>query len=57
MQDEKKSDGDEMADEHEPEGTDDAPAPTINLQSALTRALNAVADDEGWATLARSATS
>ena len=29
-----------------------APAPTINLQSALTRALNAVSDDEGWASLA-----
>lgn len=30
----------------------DAPLPPrINLQSALTRALNAVSDDEGWATL------
>jgi uncharacterized protein (TIGR00288 family) len=28
-----------------------APPPTINLQSALTRAINAVSDDEGWATL------
>ena len=27
------------------------PAPPINLQSALTRALNAVSDDEGWAGL------
>ncbi|GAA5109214.1 hypothetical protein GCM10023339_09040 [Alloalcanivorax gelatiniphagus] len=27
------------------------PPPTINLQSALTRALNAVSDDEGWASL------
>ena len=30
---------------------DVAPAPTINLQSVLTRALNAVSDDEGWASL------
>ena len=29
-------------------GTD---APSINLQSALTRAVNAVSDDEGWALL------
>jgi uncharacterized protein (TIGR00288 family) len=47
VQDEKKTDGDEL-----PDGDDETPAPTINLQSALTRALNAVADDEGWATLA-----
>jgi uncharacterized protein (TIGR00288 family) len=47
VQDEKKTDGDELPDED-----DETPAPTINLQSALTRALNAVADDEGWATLA-----
>ncbi len=51
VQDEKKSDTD--MDEHEAPGEDDdAQAPTINLQSALTRALNAVADDDGWATLA-----
>ena len=34
--------------------TDDgggADAPSINLQSALTRAVNAVSDDEGWALL------
>jgi uncharacterized protein (TIGR00288 family) len=34
--------------------TDDASgtdAPSINLQSALTRAVNAVSDDEGWALL------
>ena len=47
VQDEKKTDGDELPDED-----DETPAPTINLQSALTRALNAVSDDEGWATLA-----
>ncbi len=41
-------DTDETAD-----GTEapDTPSVTINLQSALTRAVNAVSDDEGWATL------
>ena len=34
------------------DGSDVAPARPINLQSALTRALNAVSDDEGWASLA-----
>ena len=47
VQDEKKSDGDEQPGDED----DDTPAPTINLQSALTRAINAVADDDGWATL------
>ena len=42
---------DERADEAGRDDTDVAPAPTINLQSALTRALNAVSDDEGWASL------
>ena len=38
---------------HEPDDDSDvAPAAPINLQSALTRALNAVSDDEGWASLA-----
>ncbi|HEV2798261.1 MAG TPA: NYN domain-containing protein [Nocardioides sp.] len=48
VQDEKKSDPDELPGDED----DDAAAPTINLQSALTRAINAVADDDGWATLA-----
>ena len=29
---------------------EDSQAPEINLQSALTKAVNAVADDDGWAT-------
>ena len=29
---------------------DPGPAPELNLQSAITKAVNAVADDEGWAT-------
>ena len=48
VQDEKKSDTDEPADDD----TEEVQAPTINLESALTRALNAVSDDDGWATLA-----
>lgn len=48
VQDEKRSDTDEA---EAPDEVDGAPAPTINLQSALTRALNAVSDDEGWASL------
>ncbi len=52
VQDGKKSDADELAPDDQ-DDSDDAPAPTINLQSALTRALNAVADDDGWATLAQ----
>lgn len=47
VQDEKSSDPEET-----PGVEDDAPGPPINLQSALTRALNGVADDDGWATLA-----
>ena len=50
VQDGKKSDADELAVDDR-DDSDDAPAPTINLQSALTRAINAVADDDGWATL------
>lgn len=34
-----------------PDDEDGESAPTINLQSALTRAVNATADDEGWARL------
>ena len=33
------------------EDAHDAVVPSINLQSALTRALNAVSDDDGWASL------
>jgi uncharacterized protein (TIGR00288 family) len=51
VQDGKKTDADELATDEDTDDTD-APAPTINLQSALTRALNAVSDDDGWATLA-----
>ncbi|MFC7360878.1 NYN domain-containing protein [Nocardioides astragali] len=55
VQDDKRSDADEPATAEPDDETDDesgaAPAPTINLQSALTRALNAVSDDEGWASL------
>ena len=36
-------------DEREPV-QDPGPAPELNLQSAITKAVNAVADDEGWAT-------
>jgi uncharacterized protein (TIGR00288 family) len=49
VQDVKKSDMDEPA--ADDQDASDAPAPTINLQSALTRAINAVADDDGWASL------
>jgi uncharacterized protein (TIGR00288 family) len=52
VQDEKRPDADEHG-SHEPDDESDATAaPPINLQSALTRALNAVSDDEGWASLA-----
>jgi uncharacterized protein (TIGR00288 family) len=50
VQDGKKSDVDEPV-TGDQDDSDDAPAPTINLQSALTRAINAVADDDGWASL------
>lgn len=33
--------------------TDDDGVPTINLQSALARAINATSEDDGWATLDR----
>lgn len=51
VQDDKRSDADEPAIAEPDDESDAAPAPTINLQSALTRALNAVSDDEGWASL------
>lgn len=51
VQDDKRSDVDDQATAEPDDESDAAPAPTINLQSALTRALNAVSDDEGWASL------
>lgn len=51
VQDDKRSDVDDQATTEPDDESDAAPAPTINLQSALTRALNAVSDDEGWASL------
>lgn len=51
VQDDKRSDADDPAVAEADDESDAAPAPTINLQSALTRALNAVSDDEGWASL------
>jgi uncharacterized protein (TIGR00288 family) len=42
-------DGDDTEDESD--DTTDEKTPSINLQSALTRAVNAVSDDEGWALL------
>lgn len=41
-----EDDGDDERDVDSPEE-----APSINLQSALTRAINAVSDDDGWALL------
>lgn len=53
VQSEEQSAADDEGDRAEGSGRDEADVapPTINLQSALTRALNAVADDEGWASL------
>ena len=51
VQDDKRSDADDQAPPEPDDESEAAPAPTINLQSALTRALNAVSDDEGWASL------
>jgi uncharacterized protein (TIGR00288 family) len=42
-----EDDGDDERDVDSPESE----APSINLQSALTRAINAVSDDDGWALL------
>ena len=42
-------DGEDADDDTDDAG--EADAPSINLQSALTRAVNAVSDDEGWALL------
>ena len=41
-------DAEDADDDTDPQET---PSVTINLQSALTRAVNAVSDDEGWASL------
>ena len=43
-------------DEPEDKSTDEKPAeqgPSLNLQSALTRAVNAMADEEGWVTVSQ----
>lgn len=47
------TDRDDDGDDTEDEADDaaDEKTPSINLQSALTRAVNAVSDDEGWALL------
>jgi hypothetical protein len=42
-------DGEDAEDDTDDVGETDAPS--INLQSAITRAVNAVSDDEGWALL------
>jgi uncharacterized protein (TIGR00288 family) len=42
---------DEDEDEERDADSPESEAPTINLQSALTRAINAVSDDDGWALL------
>ena len=42
---------DDRVDDAERDTAEPAAAPTINLQSALSRALAAVSDDEGWASL------
>ncbi|WP_374457398.1 NYN domain-containing protein [Nocardioides sp.] len=42
---------DDADDDADDADADEAPSVTINLQSALTRAVNAVSDDEGWASL------
>lgn len=44
-------DSDDDADDAAGGEAEEAPSVTINLQSALVRALNAVSDDEGWAAL------
>lgn len=48
-----REDEDEGEDEDEDESgeANEADTPSINLQSALTRAVNAVSDDDGWAIL------
>lgn len=56
VQSDEQSDADSHADHDRVDDADQgtaeaAAAPTINLQSSLTRALNAVSDDEGWASL------
>ena len=43
--------GDEPADEPAEEPDAETQAPSINLQSALTKAVNAVAGEDGWASL------
>jgi uncharacterized protein (TIGR00288 family) len=51
VESEAESEADRSAPADGREATQDpGPAPEVNLQSALTKAVNAVADDEGWAT-------
>ncbi|MCP3423069.1 NYN domain-containing protein [Nocardioides pinisoli] len=45
----RQDDAEDVDDESDDAG--EAEAPSINLQSALTRAVNAVSDDDGWAIL------
>jgi uncharacterized protein (TIGR00288 family) len=51
-----EQDDDAAHDAEATDGPDDAgdgePAPQLNLQSVLTKAVNATADDDGWTTLA-----
>ena len=52
-----EQDDDAAHDAEAPESADDGaegsePAPQLNLQSVLTKAVNATADDDGWTTLA-----
>ena len=46
-----RQDDGEDADEDADDETAEVDTPSINLQSALTRAVNAVSDDDGWALL------
>ena len=49
-QDGDPDDSDDAEDRHDDSG--DEPGPQLNLQSVLTKAVNATADDDGWTTLA-----
>lgn len=61
LQEQDRRESGRSADEEEPdtggapeaEAEDDTPATAINLQSALTRAINATSGDDGWARLAQ----
>jgi uncharacterized protein (TIGR00288 family) len=43
--------GEEPEDDGDGEGDDQEPSTKLNLQSVLTKAVNATADDDGWTTL------